>query len=120
MFVMPEHCGQWRYLCSELVRVDYEAAPGITQQLPGNLEEISPTSAVLLMDTSLARGHALSFRAQNRRVRGVVESWVYEPPLGYFVSIRFLDGYEWREDHFQPDHLLKLARFTRAQRQGAS
>jgi hypothetical protein len=111
---MPEQCGQWRYLCSELVRIDYEAAPGTIEQLDGNLEEISSTAAILLLDKSVHRGHAVSFRAQSRRLRGVVESWVYEPPLGYYVSIRFEDGYEWRESHFQPEHLLKVARAARA------
>jgi hypothetical protein len=117
---MPEHRGQWRYLCSELVRIDYEAAPGTIQQLTGNLEEISPTSAILLLDTGVRRGQPLSFLAQNRRLCGVVDSWVYEPPLGYFVAVRFLDGYEWREDHFRPAHLLKVARSARTQGQGAS
>jgi hypothetical protein len=117
---MPESRGQWRYLCSELVRIDYEAAPGTIQQFVGNLEEISPTAAVLLLDTSVRRGQALSFLAQNHRLRGVVESWVYEPPLGYFVSVRFANGYQWREEHFRPAHLLKVARSGRARGQDAS
>ena len=117
---MPEQCGHWRYLCSELVRVDYESAPGTTRQLTGNLEEISPTAAILLLDTSVRRGRVLSFLAQNRRVRGVVDSWVYEPPLGYFVSVRFSNGYEWREEHFRPEHLLKVPRPARAKSQEAS
>jgi hypothetical protein len=119
MFVMPEQCGQWRYLCSELVRVDYEATPGTIQQLDANLEEISPTAAVLLLDTSVQRGRTVSFRVQNHRLRGVVDSWVYEPPLGYFVSVSFSDGYRWCEEHFQPAHLLKLARPARAKGQDA-
>lgn len=66
---MPEHNGQWRYLCSELVRVEYEAAPGTVRQLTGNLEEISPTAAVLLLDINVQRGRVLSFQAQNRQWR---------------------------------------------------
>lgn len=111
---MPEQCGKWHYLCSELVRVDYEAGPGNIQKLVGNLEEISPASAVLLLDTNVRQGHALSFPAQKRQLRGVVESWVYEPPLGYFVSVRFEGEYKWSEEHFQPEHLLKVLRSTRA------
>ena len=117
---MPEHRGPWRYICSELVRVDYEAAPGTIQQLDGNLEEISRAGAVLLLGASVRRGAAVSFRVQERRLRCVVDSWVYEPPLGYFVRVRFLDGYEWREEHFQPAHVLKLPRAARAKTQGAT
>ncbi|MGA3029056.1 MAG: hypothetical protein ABSF98_30340 [Bryobacteraceae bacterium] len=117
---MPDDCGEWRYLCSELVRVHYESAAGTIQQLTGNLEEISETVAILLLDTSVRRGQALSFEAQGRRLRGVVDSWVYEPPFGYFVSVRFTDGYRWREEHFRPKHFLKVARPARAKGQDAS
>jgi hypothetical protein len=117
---MPEHSGRWRCLCSELVRVDYEAAPGAIQPLVGNLEEISPTAAILLLETSVRRGQPLSFRVQNHHLRGVVDSWVYEPPLGYFVSVRFASGYEWREEHFRPAHALKVPRPPRARSQDAS
>jgi hypothetical protein len=117
---MPDHGDQWRYLCSELVTVYYESAPGAIRQLAGNLEEISSETAVLLLDTSVRRGHALSFLAQNREFRSVVDSWVYEPPLGYFVSVRFSGGYQWREEDFRPEHLLKVARPARAKGQEAS
>jgi hypothetical protein len=116
---MAEGKIECRYLCSELVRVDYESAPGTVEQLTGNLEEISPTAAVLLLDTSVRRGHALSFSAQNRRLHCVVDSWVYEPAIGYFVSVCFSGGYEWREEHFTPEHFLKLARSERAKGQAS-
>ena len=117
---MPEQRGEWRYLCSELVEVDYETAPGNFLKLDGNLEEIAPTGAILLLEVSVRRGNALTFRAQNRRLRGVVDSWLYEPPLGYFVTVRFEEGCEWREEDFRPAHILKLPRATRARSQEAS
>jgi len=116
---MSENCGQWRYLCSELVRVEYEATPGVILELDANLEEISPQAAILLLDTSVRRGRPVSFRVQDRELRGVVDSWVYEPPLGYFVSIHFENGYEWHEAHFEPSHLLKVARAARAKSQAS-
>ena len=117
---MVEHGSDWRYLCSEMVEVDYETTPGTVLKLDANLEEIAPNRAILLLEVSVRRGNALSFRAQGRRLRGVVESWLYEPPLGYFVTVRFEDGYEWREEQFRPQHTLKLARPTRARSQGTS
>ena len=114
---MPENGGQWRYLCSELVRVDYEATPGIILELDANLEEISSSTAILLVDVSVRKGRPVSFQVQDRQMRGVVDSWVYEPPLGYFVSIRFDGGYEWHEEQFHPSHLLKVARSARAKSQ---
>ncbi len=117
---MPEHPDQWRYLCSEVVTIDYEAAPGSIQQHDANLEEISLTAAVLLLDTSIRLGAAVSFRVQNHPLRGVVDSWVYQPPLGYFVSVRFASGFEWSETDFRPAHMLKMPKPTRAKTQDAS
>ncbi len=116
---MPELQGQWRYICSELVRVDYEATPGVVEQLHANLEEISPTAAVLLLETSVRRGGAVSFTVQDRLLRGVVDSWLYEPTLGYFVSIRFEPGYEWHEEQFEPAHLLRVPRAANAKSQAS-
>jgi len=45
-----------RYLCSELVTVTYEQHPGEFCQTTANLEEISESDAVVLVDERLSLG----------------------------------------------------------------
>jgi len=104
---MPEHSEAGRFLCSELVEVCLFAACGEAWQVVGNLEEISPEAAVLLLDVPARKHSRLSFTAGHRRFSAVVESCAYEPPLGYMVSIRFAGGYRWSLKDFAPAHFLR-------------
>jgi hypothetical protein len=109
-------CMQWRssgrrtriedrVLCSDLLPIRWQEEKE-THETIGNLEEIWPAGAVILLEEDLAAAQAtLVTPAQEFRGR-VVARWHDE--TGYFVELRFLSD-RWSKDIYTPDHSLDLA-----------
>ena len=71
-----------QYLCSELVTVTYEEQPGEIRQATANLEEISTTCAVVLLEEkprSVLLSHWLS---KDRDLFGVIKASLYDAGSG--------------------------------------
>jgi hypothetical protein len=97
-----------RYLCSELVTVIYEEHPGDFYQATANLEEISMTGAVVLLDEKPRLGSAISLSVKGRDLFGLVTSRLYDMTLGWFVNITLDTDSTWRREWFSPKHLLEV------------
>ena len=101
-----EHSCQ--YLCSELVTVTYEEQPGDLRQTVANLEEISTTSAVVLLEEKPSLGVPISLAIKGRDLFGIITSSVYEASLGWFVTITLDVASLWHRDWVSPKHLLTM------------
>jgi hypothetical protein len=96
------------YLCSELVTVIYEEHPGKLCQATANLEEISMTSVVVLLDEKARLGSPISLTVKGRDLFGLITSRIYDATLGWFVSITLDADSTWRREGFSPEHLLAV------------
>jgi hypothetical protein len=97
-----------RYLCSEIVKVIYEDQPGEVYQIIGNLEEISASNAVVLLENRPRLGSPISLEIKGRDLFGVITSSVYDATLGWFITVTLDAASSWRRDSIAPQHLLAL------------
>jgi hypothetical protein len=106
---MPHLDDNPRYLCSELVSILYEDRAGNVRQTTANLEDISTSSAeLLLFDNILQPGLALSFCSKGHDLYGVVQSCEQDPILGWFARIRLDKSSQWSGRKFIPEHFMPL------------
>jgi hypothetical protein len=97
-----------QFLCSELVTVMYEECPGELQQMVANLEEISVSSAIVLLEERPRLGSPIALEIKGRDLYGVITSSVYDRTLGWFVTITLDPGSSWHKDSMAPKHLLDV------------
>lgn len=97
-----------RYLCSQLVTVIYEEQPGELCQATANLEEISTTAAVILVDEKPRLGSPIFLSTKEHDLYGVITSSLYDVTLGWFVSITLDPDSTWRRESITPEHLLAM------------
>jgi hypothetical protein len=70
-----------QYLCSELVTVTYEEQPGEIRQTTANLEEISTTCAVVLLEEKPKVGCSISLAVKGRDLFGEIKATLYDAAL---------------------------------------
>jgi hypothetical protein len=97
-----------QFLCSELVTVTYEEQPGEIRQTTANLEEISTTSAVVLLEEKPRLGASISLSIKDRDLFGVIKASLYDATLGWFVVVALDAASLWRREYFSPKHLLAM------------
>jgi len=97
-----------QFLCSELVTVTYEEQPGEIHQMTANLEEISSTCAVVLLEEKPSLGSAISLSVKGRDLFGVIKGHLYDATLGWFVVVALDAASLWNRDWFSPKHLLDI------------
>lgn len=97
------------YLCSEMISVTFEPQPGEICQALGNLEEISTTSAVVLMENRPALGAPISLSLKAHDFFGAISAIVYHDVLGWFVTITLDPDSTWNPKQFSPKHLLSIS-----------
>src|SRR6202161_1945995 len=76
-----------QYLCSELVTVTYEEQPGEIRQTTANLEEISTTCAVVLLEEKPKVGCSISLAIKGRDLFGEIKDTLYDAALGWFAVV---------------------------------
>jgi hypothetical protein len=97
-----------QFLCSELVTVTYEEQPGEIHQATANLEEISTTCAVVLLEEKPKLGSTISLAIKDRDLFGVIKATLYDATLGWFVIVALDAASLWRREWFSPKHLLEI------------
>jgi hypothetical protein len=97
-----------QFLCSELVTVTYEEQPGEIRQATANLEEISTTSAVVLLDEKPKLGASISLSIRNRDLFGVISATLYDATLGWFAIVALDAASLWNRQWITPKHLLEI------------
>jgi len=96
------------YLCSELVLID----TGYSPIIPGNLEAIGRSSALVLTQTSVTRKTDVSIHTKDHILKGIVERCIFDEPLGCYVEIRLKPESRWSKTWFNPQHLLAVGCHT--------
>ena len=124
---MSERRLESRFLCAELVTVDWvpaEAeAEGEVSEVPriveAVLEDISALGACVQVEDRIPLGAAISISAHHgggdsgsARFSGYVSYCEYRD-FGYFVGIRLSDETPWSTGAFEPEHLTNLAAMSR-------
>ena len=115
---MIERRRESRFLCADLVRVDWLAGEGpgaILRSAEAVLEDISPQGACVQLEEIVPPGTAISISAVSAAgdpshhvmFTGCVSYCVYRD-YGYFVGIRFSDETRWSCGVFEPRHLTNL------------
>jgi hypothetical protein len=97
-----------QYLCSELVTVTYEEEPGKICQTVANLEEISATGAVVLLEEQPSVGATISLSIQGRDVFGVIKGRLHDAVLGWYAMLAFDATSVWNHQWTKPKHLLAI------------
>ena len=95
-----------RRWCSELVSVLCRHDDGRLFKVPGNLEEIGESSALVLTEASIRPGTKVIVDCKAHKLRGVVQSRWLDEHLGFFVEIRLNPGSRWSQRWFSKEHLL--------------
>jgi hypothetical protein len=123
-----------RFLCAELVTVDWVTAEAASESGSGGsanraphthriveavLEDISAFGACVQVEDRIPLGAAISIAAHpggddsgGARFSGYVSYCEYRD-FGYFVGIRLSDQTPWSSAAFQPEHLTNLAAMSR-------
>ncbi len=73
-----------------------------------NLEQISPSSAVLLADTAVENGCSVSFVVQGYELTGQVTAETLDDLLGWFLTVELDSATQWSPELFSPEHVLRL------------
>jgi len=102
---VPAKAAQRRYLCSELVEVQWVDEFGQRQELTANLEEIWSRGAQLLMELPVRPGTRLGFKTRGPFFEGRAIRCDADP-LGYFVTVAFNRDIRWSPELYRPAHLL--------------
>jgi hypothetical protein len=115
---MNERRFESRFLCADLVRVDWlegedecRNAAGVLRTSEGVLEDISPLGACVQVEEHIPPGTNVSISAMSDdevRFFGNVSYCVYRD-YGYFVGIHLYDETRWSPGEFEPRHLTSLA-----------
>jgi hypothetical protein len=97
-----------QFLCSELVTVTYEGQPGEIHQTTANLEEISSSCAVVLLDQKPSVGAVISLAIKDHDLFGVIKATLHDTILGWFTVVSLDAASLWNADWFSPQHLLEI------------
>ena len=104
---MPERRAEARFLCADLVRVEWCDRLGRTRRSSAVLEDISPSGACLQFEKSVPLDTVLHVRHSQGELVGTVKYCLFRD-IGYFVGVQFAQAQGWSRDAFIPEHLLDL------------
>jgi hypothetical protein len=112
---MTERRNESRYLCADLVRVDWLAGEGNSsedfQSEQALLEDISELGGCVQLDHPIPLGATMMISIGEAFFAGKVCYCVYRD-YGYFVGMRFEDDSAWSEDTVVPQHLTSLQKLA--------
>lgn len=98
-----------RFLCAELVRVDWEDSESEApmQFMDAVLEDISALGACVQVEQPIGIDSPITLTIGKSSFPGRVSYSVFRD-YGYFVGIRFSDETAWSADMVVPEHLTNL------------
>lgn len=104
---MPERRAEARFLCADLVRVEWCDRVGKARSTSAVLEDISPSGACLQFEKSVPLETVLHVRHSKGELVGRVKYCLFRD-IGYFVGVQFAPAKRWSRDAYAPEHLLDL------------
>jgi hypothetical protein len=97
-----------RHLCSELISVVCMNDDDSCSLVHGNLEEISETSAVVLLERVVRLGTKVELVCKTETLKGFVDAYSWDEHIGFFIEIRLDAESRWSPQWFAPEHFLSL------------
>jgi hypothetical protein len=79
---------------------------GGSESIPGNLEEIAESSAVVLTESPVPVQSRVHIACATHVLRGVSKSCTFDPLLGYYLEIELAPASRWSRAWFSPKHLV--------------
>jgi hypothetical protein len=116
---MPERRAEARFLCADLVRVEWCDKLGKTRRASAVLEDISPSGACLQFEKSVPLETVLRVRHAKGELTGTVKYCLYRD-IGYFVGVQFPRAHAWSREAFLPEHLLDLEKLVTRRAEAAA
>jgi hypothetical protein len=104
---MTERRFESRYLCADLVRVDWTVGDDEHQTVGALLEDISALGGCVQVEAPIPLGSSIMLTIRDSLFSGYVCYCVYRD-YGYFVGIRFSGTSEWSSAMVVPQHLTCL------------
>ncbi len=102
---MRERRLESRYLCADIVRVDWLQGEDEFRTVEAVLEDISALGGCVQVEEPIPLGSTLMLTIGTAHYTGSVCYCVYRE-YGYFVGVRFSDENTWTEAEVVPDHLF--------------
>src|SRR5437764_4306461 len=98
-----------RYLCADLVRVNWLAEENESdfRTVEAVLEDISTLGGCIQVEEPIPLGAKVMISLQDARFSGRASYCVYRE-YGYFVGVRFSDDTKWSTGVVEPMHLTNL------------
>lgn len=104
---MNEQRLESRFMCADLVRIDWRAGEGDPQTLSALLEDICSQGACVQIEEPIPVAAVVTMSAGEARLSGVVSYCAFRD-YGYFAGITFSDENAWSSGVFEPKHLTNL------------
>jgi hypothetical protein len=104
---MAERRSESRYLCADLVRVDWLAGEDEIRTEQALLEDISEVGGCVQVDQPIPLGSTIMISIGEAYFAGHVCYCVFRD-YGYFVGLRFSDENPWTKAAVIPSHLTSL------------
>src|SRR3954471_11360179 len=96
-----------RYMCAELVRVNWMVGEELFQTAEAVLEDISPTGGCVQVEQPIPTGSIIMLSIGGQRFSGRVRYCVSRE-FGFFVGIKFAADTIWSEQLATPAHLTSM------------
>jgi hypothetical protein len=108
---MPDRRAESRFLCADLVDVEWRDKLGKMRHSSAVLEDISSSGACLQFERPVPLQAVLHVRHAKGELEGRVKYCLFRD-IGYFVGLEFAPARRWSREAFVPDHLLDLEKLV--------
>lgn len=108
---MSERRLEGRYLCADLIRVDWLDGEDEFQTIEALLEDISSYGGCVQVEKPIPLGATMMITIAESQFTGSVCYCVHRE-FGYFVGVRFSDENTWSKETAEPDHLFNPQQLT--------
>ena len=108
---MSERRIEGRYLCADLVKVDWLFGEDEFRTDEAVLEDISAVGSCVQVENPIPLGASIMLSIHEERFIGHVCYCVFRD-YGYFIGIRFSADTVWNEDKVLPQHLTNLTQLA--------
>jgi hypothetical protein len=109
---MNERRIESRYLCADLVQVDWMVGEDEFRTEQAVLEDISSAGGCVQLEGPVPLGATLTISIRNEVFTGYV-CYCFYRDYGYFVGVRFSAETTWDANKVVPDHLTNLHELAR-------
>jgi len=100
-----------RFLCADLVRLDWIVGEDNLRTEQALLEDISPQGGCVQMEEPLALGSIVMLTVGDTPFHGHVCYCTFRDD-GYFIGLRFSDDSVWSAGLVEPQHLVNLQQLS--------